>query len=144
MENIPCAGSPRSFQEIIRLMMPVFLLRLSLFPGSHVSVKSSKLCHNTAEVLASCRTTRFPLPRSTTTVELAAVLFLILVDQRGDLEWFSRRTKLPSSETVRLDRSGSETGFSLFATHTIVCSGILLYQMPMYHLPLDVSAANAK
>jgi hypothetical protein len=62
----------------------------------------------------------------------------------GDLEWFSRRTKLPSSETVRLDRNGSETGFSLFATHTIVCSGILLYQMPMYHLLLDVSAANAK
>jgi hypothetical protein len=71
------------------------------------------------------------------------VLFLILVDQRGDLEWLTRRTKLPSSEMVILDETGSETGFCLFATHTIVCSGILLYQMPMYHSPLDSSATNA-
>ena len=105
-------------------------------------MKSSKLCHNTAEVLDSCLTKRFPLLRSTATVELTAVL-LIFVDQMGDFEWLTRRTKLPSSEIVRLDETGSETGFYLFATHTIVCSGILLYQMPMYHLPLDPSAAHA-
>jgi len=108
-----------------------------------VSVKSSKLCHNTAEVLDSCLTKRFPLLRSTATVELTAVLFVILADQMGDFEWLTRRTKLPSSEMVRLDETGSETGFSLFATHTVFCSGILLYQMPMYHLPFDPSATDA-
>jgi hypothetical protein len=61
----------------------------------------------------------------------------------GDFEWLTRRTKSPSSEMVRLDETGSEIGFSLFATHTIVCSGILLYQMPMYHLPFDPSATDA-
>ncbi|BAS75652.1 Os01g0890250 [Oryza sativa Japonica Group] len=86
MENIPGAGSARSFQEIIRLITPVFLFRLSLLPGSHVSVKSSKLCHNTSDVLDSCLTTRFPLSRSTATGELAIVLFTILVDHTGDSE----------------------------------------------------------
>ena len=106
-------------------------------------MKSSKLCHNTEEVLDSCLTKRFPLLRSTATVELTAVLFVILADQMGDFEWLTRRTKLPSSEMVRLDETGSETGFSLFATHTVFCSGILLYQMPMYHLPFDPSATDA-
>ncbi|KAL6614028.1 hypothetical protein ACP70R_036298 [Stipagrostis hirtigluma subsp. patula] len=135
-EKIPGAGSPRSFQLIIRLTTPVFLLRLSLFPGSHVSVKSSKLCHITIEVLDSWLTTRFPVSSSTATVELEDV-FLILVDQIGDLDWLTRRARFPSSEMIRFDETGSDTGFSLLATHTIVCPGILLYQIPMYQLPFD-------
>lgn len=139
MENTPGAGSPWSFQETIRLITPVFLLRLSLLPGSHVSVKSSKLCHSTVELVESCLTTRFPEFSSTTFVERVAMLFLILVDQIGDLEWLAKRTRFPSSEMVRFDETGSETDFPLLATHTIVCVGILLYQMPMYHLSFDPS-----
>lgn len=144
MENSPGAGSPRSFQETIRLITPVFLLRLSLLPGSHVSVKSSKLCHSTVELVESCVTIRFPELCSTTFVELFAMFFLILVDQIGDLEWFAKRTRFPSPEMIRFDETGSETDFPLLATHTIVCVGILLYQMPMYHLSFDPSTRAMK
>jgi len=140
MENNPGAGSPRSFQETIRLIAPVFLLRLSLFPGSHVSVKLSKLCHSTLALLEPCLSTRLPVLFSTAIVELIDVLFLISVDHIGDLEWLAKRTRFPSSEMIRFDEAGSEIGFPLLATHTIVCVGILLYQMPMYHLSFDPSA----
>jgi hypothetical protein len=46
-------------------------------------------------------------------------------------------------EMIRFDDTGSETGFSLLATHTTVCPGILLYQIPMYHLPFDPSTTGA-
>jgi len=139
MENSPGAGSPRFFQETIRLTAPVFLLRLSLFPGSHVSVKSLKLCHSTVELLEPCLSTRLPVLFSTAIVELIDVLFLISVDHIGDLEWLAKRTRFPSSEIIRFYEAGSEISFPLLATHTIVCVGILLYQMPMYHLSFDPS-----
>ena len=142
-ENIPGAGSPWSFQEIIRLVLPVLLLRPSLLPGRNVSMKSSKLCHSTWEVLDAFLTMRFPESRSTATVDLAEVLLLILVDHTWDSERFVRRTIFPLSEIVSFDEAGSRSGFSLLATHTEICPGILLYQIPMYHLPSDPSTTSA-
>ncbi|BAS75649.1 Os01g0890050 [Oryza sativa Japonica Group] len=54
-----------------------------------------------------CLITRFPVSRSTATVELVAVLFVILLDHTGILRCFTRRTRFPSAEMVRFDDARS-------------------------------------
>ena len=73
-------------------------------------------------------TTRFPVSRSTATVE-SEVDGVELVDQTRILELL-RRTSLPSSEILNSAEEVLVMGVALFATQITVWTGILLYQMP--------------
>jgi hypothetical protein len=85
--------------------------------------------------------TRLPVSRRRPTVAMPVVV-VTLVDQAGDLAvWPSWRTRLPSGDTESSEDDGSETGAFRLATHTVVCFGIWLYQMPMYHFCDEVSVA---
>ncbi|KAK1261155.1 hypothetical protein QJS04_geneDACA021962 [Acorus gramineus] len=118
-------GSSGLFHEVMKTFSPVGRFRPNLPPGSQQLVGWSKLCQITS---SPCKM-RFPLSRSSATVELE-VVEVMLVDQTGFFEPL-RRTRLWVFESFSSDDGELEMGVSLLATQTTVLGVALVYQMPM-------------
>lgn len=126
-EKLPVDGSEAVFHEVNSTFSVVLLLEMSFMGGKNELEGCLKLSHMTNPEAGSSKTR---LPESRIRAVVLAVGEVTFEDQRT--VWFPfETTRFPSLEIVKIPEE-SWRGLFAFATHTMVCKGIWLYQIPTY------------